>query len=95
MFPKFYNNNTLSTYLPTQKVATCQISSVKTKSIRQTNFSKFDRSAQIRKDRKPGYLDDKDRPIYGKNIGKISDSTKIGWVLNQNQYLMHCSILGV
>ena len=41
MFPKYYNNNTLSTHLPTQKVATCQISSVKTKSMRQTSFSKF------------------------------------------------------
>ena len=26
MFPKYYNNNTLSTHLPTQKVATCHIS---------------------------------------------------------------------
>ena len=33
MFPKYYNNNTLSTHLPTQKVATFQISSVKTMSI--------------------------------------------------------------
>ena len=41
MFPKYYNNNILSTYLPNQKVATCQISSVKTKSMRQTSFSKF------------------------------------------------------
>ena len=28
MFMKYYNNNTLSTHLQTQKVATCQISSV-------------------------------------------------------------------
>ena len=32
MLRKFYNNNTLSTHRPTQKVATCQILSAKTKS---------------------------------------------------------------
>ena len=41
MFPKNYNNNTLSTHQPTQKLATRQILSVKTKSIWQTSLSKF------------------------------------------------------
>ena len=41
MFSKCYNNNTLSTQLPTQKVATCKISSVKTKSTGQTRLSNF------------------------------------------------------
>ena len=40
MLPKFYNNNTLSTHRPTQKVATCQVLSAKTKSIWQTSLSK-------------------------------------------------------
>ena len=41
MFPKYYNHSTLSTRLPTQKVATCQISSVETKAIWQTSLSKL------------------------------------------------------
>ena len=35
MLPKYHNNNTLSTPLPTQTVATCLISSTKIKSIWQ------------------------------------------------------------
>ena len=41
MFPKYYNYRTLSTPLPTQKIGTCQISSVKTKSIWQTSLLKL------------------------------------------------------
>ena len=41
MFPKYYNNSTLSTTLPTQKVATCLIPSAKSKSMWQTNLSKL------------------------------------------------------
>ena len=41
MLRKDYNNNTLSTHRPTQKVATGRALSAKTKSIWQTSLSKL------------------------------------------------------
>ena len=44
MLRKYYNNNTLSTHRPTQKGATCEVVSAKTKSIWQTSLSKLNNS---------------------------------------------------
>ena len=44
MFPKYYNNNTLSSHLPTQKVATWLVTSPKTKLIWQMSLSKLNDS---------------------------------------------------
>ena len=81
MFPKYCNNKTLSTHLPTQKVATCQILSVKTKSIWQTRLSKFNNNfwkIQVK------WINHRVLPIL--NILRDGDKSAFSRILNDREY---------